>query len=158
MRGQAVLFATGNDERVTPPGVFLPLQREFQFTLDAAATAANTRCARWLGPGSLLAADGLLHPWVGERVWCNPPYSRGLQRQFIRKAAGERMNGVLAVLLLPARTDTRAFHNYIWDGTTHRPQTGVEVRFLSGRIRFEGEESGAPFPSMVVVFRPREVR
>ncbi len=57
------------------------------------------------------------------------------------------------VMLLPARTDTKAFHDYIWDNEAHRPYCDVEVRFLKGRIKFVGAKHGAPFPSMVVVFR-----
>ncbi len=56
-------------------------------------------------------------------------------------------------MLLPARTDTKAFHAYIWDGEKHQPRAGVEVRFLPGRIKFVGAAHGAPFPSMIVIFR-----
>jgi hypothetical protein len=87
-------------------------------------------------------------------TWLNCPYSKGLQKQFIAKAAAERLNGVTTVMLLPARTDTKAFHAHIWDASANHPRTGVEVRFLKGRLKFIGATHGAPFPSMVVVFRP----
>jgi len=87
-------------------------------------------------------------------VWVNPPYSRGLQAQFIAKASAESAKGCTVVMLLPARTDTRAFHAHIWDGDRHAPREGVEVRLIKGRLKFGGCKDAAPFPSMVVVFRP----
>src|SRR5687767_12335951 len=109
----------------------------------------------WLGPGSAHEEDSLLKSWMGETVWLNPPYSRGLQGRFIEKAAMEaEWFGVTTVMLIPARTDTKVFHQFIWDADKHQPREGVEVRFLKGRIKFVGASAGAPFPSMVVVFRP----
>ena len=78
--------------------------------------------------------------------------SRDLQPKFIAHAARERWRGVTTVLLLPARTDTKAFHHIIWNAETHRPRATVEVRFLPVRLRFVGAPAGAPFPSMIVVF------
>lgn len=89
-------------------------------------------------------------PIVGS-VWLNPPYS--MLRQFVAKAAEERRKGATTVMLIPARTDTRAFHDHIWDLSSNSPRPGIEVRFLKGRIRFVGADNSAPFPSMVVVFK-----
>jgi hypothetical protein len=89
--------------------------------------------------------------WFGRPVWCNPPYS--LAKAFVAKAAAEQRLGVTSVLLIPARTDTRYFHEHIWDKALHRPRPGVEVRFLKGRLKFVGATNSAPFPSMIVVFR-----
>jgi len=86
--------------------------------------------------------------------WLNPPYSRGLCAKFIAKAAEERRQGFLTVMLLPARTDTKAFHAHIYDASTGQPRPGVEIRFLPGRLKFGGSTNSAPFPSMIVVFRP----
>lgn len=149
---QAVMFSSGKDDWGTPPELFAELEAEFGFTLDVAANATNHLCAWWLGPGSSISEDSLSFPWAGI-CWCNPPYSRGLQGQFIAKAAAMRRAGVTTVMLLPARTDTRMFHHWIWDWEKHQPRPGVEVRFLRGRVRFVGASAGAPFPSMVVVFR-----
>ncbi|MCC6970463.1 MAG: hypothetical protein IT434_09600, partial [Phycisphaerales bacterium] len=66
----------------------------------------------------------------------------------------EAAKGCTVVVLIPARTDTKAFHAHIWDRENHRPRPGVEVRFLNGRLKFGGCKDAAPFPSMVVVFRP----
>jgi phage N-6-adenine-methyltransferase len=149
----AVLFSSKSDEWQTPPEIFDPLNAEFGFVTDVAANEANHRCETWLGPGGSFydaLADGLY--WGRGPCWCNPPYTRGLQGRFIAKAAAEARNGATVVMLLPARTDTKAFHAHIWNQYEHTPREGVEVRFLNGRVRFVGAPSSAPFPSMVVVF------
>jgi phage N-6-adenine-methyltransferase len=146
----AAMFSTGKDDWQTPPEIFDPLNAEFGFTLDVAANKDNAKCGLWLGPGSWLALDALTYRWPKNHTcWMNPPYSRGLQGQFIAKAAEARHRGIETVALLPARTDTRTFHEHIYQ------REGVEVRFLKGRIKFVGAKHGAPFPSMVVVFRGR---
>jgi len=151
----AVHYSTGKDDWATPPDLFAALDAEFGFTLDVAANSSNTKCGLWLGPDSVLADDALDYYWPRlHTCWCNPPYSRGLQAKFIAKAAEEQQwRGVTTVMLLPARTDTKAFHQYVWDVAKHQPREGVEVRFLKGRLKFVGAKHGAPFPSMVVVFR-----
>lgn len=150
-----VLFSTGKDDWETPPDLFAKLHEEFGFDLDVAANATNRKVALWLGPGGFFE-DALTCNWNvgGGMCWCNPPYSRGLQGKFIAKAAAERLYGVKTVMLLPARTDTKVFHAHIWNEHIHRPRPGVEVRFLRGRLKFVGAPSSAPFPSMIVVFRP----
>ena len=66
----------------------------------------------------------------------------------------ERLQGFLTVMLLPARTDTKAFHKHVYDSETWQPRPGVEIRLLPGRLKFSGRANAAPFPSMIVVFRP----
>jgi len=147
-----VLFSSRSDEWATPAAVFDQLHAEFDFQLDLAASATNHKCARWWG----IADDALTQTWhtAGQRGWLNPPYSRTLSAKFIAKAAVERHAGFLTVMLLPARTDTRAFHTHIYDASRWQPRPGVELRFLPGRLRFGTSRSGAPFPSMIVIFRP----
>ena len=86
--------------------------------------------------------DGLAQSWASERVWCNPPYG-GEQRRWIEKAS--KREAEVAVLLLPARPDTAAWHDWILPS--------AEVRFVRGRIRFVGAPASAPFPSAVVIWR-----
>jgi site-specific DNA-methyltransferase (adenine-specific) len=131
-----------SDEWETPVEIFDDLNAEFgPFDLDVSATIANTK-----GPSFLSAADdGLSHAWK-ERNWCNPPYSQ--LRKWVAKAAGERAKGNLTVMLIPARTDTAAFHDYIYN------KPGVDVRFLRLRLKFGGAKGEAPFPSMTVIFHP----
>ena len=150
----AVLFSSAKDDWQTPPELFAQLDAEFHFTLDAAASRDNTLCDEFFSERH----DGLKWTWVlfaaaPTVAWCNPPYSRGLQGKFIAKAASERLKGVTTVMLIPARTDTKAFHAHIWDAATHGPRPGIEVRFLPGRIKFVGAKHGAPFPSMIIVFK-----
>jgi site-specific DNA-methyltransferase (adenine-specific) len=146
------MFSSKSDEWSTPQDCWDLLDLEFQFVADMAASRDNSKCPiYWSESHSALTAARW--PTVGP-VWCNPPYSRGLSKLFISKAAAERLNGVTTVMLLPARTDTKAFHAHIWDAAAHRPRPGVEVRFLPGRLKFGGCKDPAPFPSMVVVFRP----
>jgi phage N-6-adenine-methyltransferase len=174
----SVHFSTGTDNWATPDDLFAELDAEFGFTLDAAADATNHKVFRWLGPGSSIAEDALaVEDWgwpdsVPQTVWLNPPYSRPHQAQFIEHAAKQaQVYGHTVVCLLPSRTDTKIFHDLMWDRERHRPRPGVEVRFLKGRVRFKKADGGdiltsqrrkdrpekndaAPFPSMVVVFRP----
>lgn len=152
-----VMFATGKDDWQTPFVLWAELNREFAFSWDIAANSSNYKGERgcFFGPGSEFGEDALTFEWGPfiSACWCNPPYSRGLQGKFIAKASLERVKGVTTVMLLPARTDTKAFHAYIWNQETHQPYTGVEVRFLKGRLRFVGAPASAPFPSMIVIFR-----
>ena len=146
-----VLLSTGKDDWETPTGLFSELHREFNFTIDVAASDENHKLPRYY----TIKQNGLEQSWAGERVFCNPPYSRKRkgnpgQAAWIKKAYEESLKGALVVLLLPARTDTEAFHKYI---LPH-----AEIRFLRGRLRFEDKgqpRDAAPFPSMVVVFRTR---
>ncbi len=150
----AACLSTGKDDWETPDALFKALDAEFGFVIDVAANADNAKCEAWYGPGSPLdEEDALTTSWGSYTCWCNPPYSRGLQAKFIEKAYIETKLGATVVMLLPARTDTRAFHQFIWDREFHRPLPWVrEVRFLRGRLRFVGAPASAPFPSMIVVF------
>jgi phage N-6-adenine-methyltransferase len=155
----AVMFSNATDEWETPQGCFDALHVEFGFVLDVAAVEANKKCALYLGPDNpfLGMQDALVVPWwpaVREHgpCWMNPPYSRC--REFIAKAAQEARYGVTTVALVPSRTDTRWWHEHVWDGERHQPRAGVEVRFIKGRLKFGGSTNSAPFPSVVIVFRP----
>jgi phage N-6-adenine-methyltransferase len=133
-----------SNEWSTPDPLYRSLDHEFGFTLDAAASAENHKCGRYF----TVADDGLAQPWTGA-VWCNPPYGRVIA-QWVAKAYAESLAGATVVMLIPARTDTGWWHDYVIDG-------GAEVRFLRGRLNFGGNrKSGhnAPFPSAVVIFRP----
>jgi site-specific DNA-methyltransferase (adenine-specific) len=157
----ALLFSSATDEWETPQAFFDGLDREFGFGLDVAASRENKKCECYFGlDADALKPDGLAADWFaytesGEHAaWMNPPYSRGRQGHFIAKAARERRRGVLTVALLPARTDTKAFHENIYDAATWQAREGIEIRLLKGRLKFGGAANSAPFPSMVVIFRP----
>jgi len=148
----ALMFSKASDEWTTPQLFYDALHAEFTFGVDAAATPENRKCDLFYGNderGGALARDWTLSPYPH---WCNPPYSRCAE--FVAKAYAEMCRGVLTVMLIPARTDTRYFHGYLWDRIDHKPMPGVELRFVRGRLKFGDGKNSAPFPSMVVVFRP----
>lgn len=133
-----ILYSSKTPEWGTPIKLFMELHREFNFTLDPASTAGNAKCEKFYTEKE----DGLAQSWEGERVFLNPPYGR-IVGKWIKKASESKAKIVVA--LLPARTDTQWFHKYIYGK--------AEVRFLEGRIKFEGGKHSAPFPSMVVIWR-----
>ncbi len=142
------LFSSNKHDWETPDGLFDALNLEFAFTLDAAADAMNAKCMNFISE----EVNALKVPWLG-RVWLNPPYGRGL-KEWVRKAKLEAFwHAQVVVMLIPARTDTTYWHQFIWDNVFHRPQHGVEVRLLPGRLKFKGAQSSAPFPSAIIVFR-----
>lgn len=146
----ALMFSKASDEWATPQAFFDELHEEFQFDIDAAASEENAKCPVWFGP----PIDALaLKSWatVPKTIWLNPPYSR--VREFIAKAREQAEAGHTVVCLVPARTDTRWWHDDVWSAD-HLPYPGVEIRFVRGRLKFGGAENGAPFPSVVIVFRP----
>lgn len=132
------MFSSKTDMWETPQDFFDKLNREFHFTLDACATHENAKCENFYSPEQ----DGLSMPWKG-RVWCNPPYGRRVG-QWVEKAHMSAQTGALVVMLLPARTDTAWFHDYIY--------RRAEIRFIRGRLKFGSSKNSAPFPSMVCVF------
>jgi site-specific DNA-methyltransferase (adenine-specific) len=156
----AVMFSRATDEWATPQAFFDNLNAEFEFALDAAATLENRKTSLYCGPGAMGGcADGLAVSWafITDRgrlgaCWLNPPYSRC--REFIAKAALEAQRGATVVCLVPARVDTRWFHEHIYDSAERSYRPGVDVRFVKGRLKFGNSQNSAPFPSMVVVFRP----
>lgn len=152
------MFGKATDEWCTPQAFWRELDQEFDFWIDAAATSENRKCAGYWGPDHEDAScrDALRQPWAiaagGCAIWLNCPYSRC--RQFIAKAAQEARSGATVVALVPSRTDTRWWHSDVWDAENHHSRPGVEIRFIKGRLKFGASENSAPFPSVVIVFRP----
>lgn len=137
------LFSSNKDNWSTPQYLFDDLNKEFHFTLDPASDDDNAKCDRHY----TLLDDGLSKSWAGERVWLNPPYGKTIS-VWMEKAYKESVNGACVVCLVPARTDTQWFHNWV----INRPN--VEIRFIKGRLKFGGSKQSAPFPSMIVVYKP----
>jgi site-specific DNA-methyltransferase (adenine-specific) len=135
------LFSSKSNEWETPQEFFDRLNQEFNFTLDAAATDENAKCPRYF----TFNENGLAQSWQGETVWLNPPYGRAVGEWIAKARAEADKNGATVVCLIPARTDTRYFHEHCFKG---------EVRFVRGRLKFGGSKNSAPFPSAVVIFRP----
>lgn len=135
------LFSSKKIEWSTPQHFFDILNAEFHFTLDPCATHENAKCTKFF----TREMDGLQQNWGGDCVFCNPPYGRELAL-WVRKAYEESMKpNTTVVMLIPARTDTKYFHDFIY----HKAK---EIRFLKGRLKFGNSKNSAPFPSMVVIF------
>jgi len=136
-----VMFSSKTDMWETPQYFFDSLDNEFHFGLDVCATPENAKCSKYF----TVADNGLDKEWSGNgNIWCNPPYGREIGK-WVKKASEESKTGETVVMLLPARTDTKWFHDYIYGK--------AETRFVKGRIKFGGSNNSAPFPSMVVIFR-----
>ena len=150
----ALMFSKASDEWSTPLDFFSALDAEFGFDVDAAATLDNRLKDEYFGLDHHRSErrDALAADWGGKVCWLNMPYS--MCREFIAKAAQEAAKGCTVVCLVPSRTDTRWWHDHVWDCVRHQPRPGVEVRFIKGRLTFGGAKAGAPFPSVVIVFRP----
>ena len=131
------LFTSNTDDWATPQPFFDELNKEFGFELDVCANDQNHKCERYFTKEQ----DGLQMDWGGDIIWCNPPYGREIGKWVARCAKHNNT----AVMLLPARTDTRWFHDYIYGN--------AEIRFIKGRLKFGQSKNSAPFPSMVVIFK-----
>lgn len=139
-----VIFSSKTDLWETPQAFFDTLNEEFHFQLDVCASPENAKCKTYYTSND----DGLTKPWRGV-CWCNPPYGRAIGK-WVRRASLAAAAGDTVVMLLPARTDTQWFHDYIYN------QKNVEIRFVKGRLKFGNSKNSAPFPSMVVVFYGRQ--
>lgn len=129
-----------SNEYETPMKIFSELDEEFHFNLDPCSTDDNCKCERHF----TIQDDGLKQDWGGYRVFCNPPYKN--IAEWVEKSYREsRKDKTLVVMLIPARVDTKYFHDFILNR--------AEIRFLKGRIKFSGQAVTAPFPSMIVIFR-----
>lgn len=142
MRTAGILEQPKSHEWTTPIELFQQLDAEFNFQLDAAASAENALCQHFFTK----EMDGLAWPWAGwGPVWLNCPYGTQIGR-WVQKSYEEAQKGAIVVMLIPARTETRYWHDFV--------MRAAEIRFIRGRLRFSGATVNAPFPSAVVVFRP----
>ena len=135
-----LMFSSKTDLWSTPNDLFDKLNDEFHFTLDPCSTHENAKCYKHFTEEE----NGLLQDWGNEVVFCNPPYGRQI-KYWVKKAYEEsQKDNTNIVMLIPARTDTIYFHEYIY----HK----AEIRFIKGRLKFGNAKNSAPFPSMVVIF------
>ena len=138
-----LMFSSKTDLWSTPNDFFDKLNDEFHFTLDPCSTHENAKCYKHFTEEE----NGLLQDWGNEVVFCNPPYGRQI-KYWVKKAYEEsQKDNTKVVMLIPARTDTIYFHEYIY----HK----AEIRFIKGRLKFGNAKNSAPFPSMVVIFEQK---
>lgn len=136
----AGMYSSKTDEWATPKDLFDKLNDEFGFNLDPCATDENHKCVNYYTK----LDDGLSKSWKGHSVFVNPPYGRQIGK-WVQKAYEEsKQQDTSVVMLLPARTDTKWFHEYIYGK--------AQIRFLKGRLHFNDSKQSAPFPSMVVIY------
>lgn len=128
MKGRDVLFSAMTPSHPTPAATYAVLDAEFHFDLDPCPL---NDAQIW---------DGKALDWTDRRVFCNPPYGRDIP-QWLAKAA----EATVAVFLVPARTDTKWWHDYALKAT--------EIRFIKGRLKFGDATNAAPFPSVVLIYR-----
>jgi phage N-6-adenine-methyltransferase len=131
---RSILFSSQWSNCETPQSLFNDLDREFHFTLDVCALPYNAKCAHYYTPDK----DGLRQPWGGQVCWLNPPYGRAIGL-WVAKAYQEALGGATVVALLPPRTDTAWWHQYI--------AKAADVRFIKGRLKFSNATNSAPFPT-----------
>ena len=136
-----VHFSSKSNEWTTPQDLYDALNEEYGFTLDPCATHESAKCEKYY----TLDEDGLNQDWTGNTVFMNPPYGREI-KHWIKKAWESSKKGKTTVVcLIPARTDTKYWHDYCMKA--HR------IVFIKGRLKFGNQESGAPFPSAIVIFK-----
>lgn len=137
-------FESAKQDWETPLDFFEPINKEFNFTIDAAASATNTKAPLFFSEED----DGLKQSWGNHIVWLNPPYGIGKSpiSAWVKKAYEESLTGATTVMLIPARTNTNWFHDLCL--------AKGEVRFVRGRPKFGGAEHGLPQPLCLVIFRP----
>jgi phage N-6-adenine-methyltransferase len=137
-----LMFSSETDLWSTPQEFYDQLDKEFKFDLDPSCNIDNCKCEYGFWKEEF---DGLKEEWHKfKSVFCNPPYGKVIG-QWVKKAYEESLKGSTVVMLLPARTDTKWFHNYIYGK--------AEIRFVKGRLKFGGSKNSAPFPSMVVIYK-----
>lgn len=127
----------------TPQFIYDQLDAEFGFNVDVCAHELNHKCFNYFTEDD----DGLSLDWVGT-CWMNPPYGREIGK-WVQKAYEESLRGATVVCLIPSRTDTKYWHDYV--------MKAAEIRLVKGRIKFEGcdhcPSDAAPFPSAIIVFK-----
>lgn len=134
------LFSSLKQDWKTPKELYNKLNQEFNFDFDPCAVN-YIRIFRKLNG----KYDGLKCEW-GKSNFVNPPYNQ--ISQWMEKDFEEFKKGKTIVFLIPARTDTKWFHKFVIEG-------GSEIRFIKGRLRFSNHKNPAPFPSMIIIFDPK---
>lgn len=130
-----VMFSSKSDDWSTPKEFYKALDAEFNFTYDPCPLKSKE--------------DGLQTDWIGN-IFINPPYSN--IKAFLEKGLQEleKGNAKTLVYLVPARTDTKWFHEYVYNK--------AEIRFIRGRLKFGDSKNSAPFPSMLVIFKLSDLK
>lgn len=143
MKSGKGVFTSLKQDWETPKEFYKKLNNEFKFTFDPCPLKNYTNGGK---------INGLTRDW-GKRNFVNPPYTSKEQDAWIKKGFEQWKKGKLVVFLIPARTDTKRFHDYILP--LHK-KGYAEIRFIKGRLKFSGHKNPAPFPSMICILKPRK--
>lgn len=142
-----VIFSSKSDEWYTPDKFYNELDEKYQFVFDLACSKENCKTA----DGFTIEENSLDQKWNiitletnGGWLWLNPPYSQC--KEFVAKSYDEMQRGAKIVMLIPSRTDTKWFHEFLYK------KEGVTIEFIKGRLKFGDSKNSAPFPSMLVIF------
>lgn len=142
-----VLFSSNKDDWTTPLDLYNKLNSKFNFTLDPCSSETNHLCNKYY----TIKENGLLQSWNNEIVFCNPPYGRKIY-DWVKKCFDENNNnGTEIILLIPSRTDTKYFHEFLYHNSN------VDIFFLQGRLKFGNSQNFAPFPSLIAHFRSKKI-
>ena len=142
MKGQAQLMSSVKHDWETPPELFNCLNDEFKFVLDACANDVNHKCDQYFTE----KVDGLSQDWRHyNSIWINPPYGSDTVKWVSKAIAEHKLYGMTIVMLIASRTGTKTWHELI-------VPYAAQIRFLKGRVKFVGAESGATFDSAIIVF------
>lgn len=134
-----LMFSSKEQTWETPIKFFNKVNEEFKFDIDVCAVPETAKCSNYYTP----EIDALKQEWKGV-CWMNPPYGRQIGK-WIEKAYNESVKGATVVCLIPARTDTKYWHEFIFPYAS-------EIRFIKGRLKFGNSDNSAPFPSALVIF------
>jgi len=137
-------MTSNSQEWETPQYLFDELNLEFKFEVDLCASKLNKKCYAFLDKQKN-ALDWVWSAWW-KSGWLNPPFGRDVG-QWIQKAYEESLEGMTVVCLVPARVDTKWFHEFVLGK--------AEIRFVKGRLNFSGAKHNAPFPCMILIFKQR---
>lgn len=138
------MFSSKSDNWETPKEFFENLNQIYHFELDPCADEKNYKCEKYY----TIEQNGLRQDWSSYRVFINPPYGRTIGKWIQKAYETNKEHGNLIVMLLPSRTDTKWFHDWIYGK--------AEIQFIKGRLKFGTSKTSAPFPSMLVIFPERK--
>ena len=143
---ESVHFMSKRSDWATPQDLFDKLDKEFNFDIDVCADAFNAKCKKYYS----VEDDALSQTWKGY-CFMNPPYGREISKWVKKAYESSGANNpspfkgeATVVCLLPSRTDTKWWHDYVMKADT--------VKFIKGRLKFDGHKNSAPFPSAIVIF------
>jgi len=149
------VFTSNSEDWYTPSWIYNLLNKRYNFTLDPCATKESAKTTKYFTKQT----DGLKQDWSGNVVFVNPPYGKVIY-DWVKKCYEESLKpDTTVIMLIPAHTDTKYFHDYIF-------KYAKEISFIKSRLKFETPQSdgttkagvGTTFPSVVIRFQNNKER